>query len=71
MTTYGCSDHINIDHQCPHYALCLKPATITIPQDASNSKKKESRWYSGSLIKGMGEGEKKVPLPLQVSAGLD
>lgn len=32
---------MNIDSQCSHYALCLKPDTLTTAQDASNSKKKK------------------------------
>ena len=41
VTTHDCSYHTNINSQCSHYALCLKPATLTTAQDASNSKKKK------------------------------
>ena len=71
VTTHGCSDHMNIDCQCSHYALCLKPATLTTAQDDSNlrEKKKEVLFQFPNLK--AGEEEKKVLLLAQILAVLN
>ena len=62
---------MNIDDQCSHCALCLKPATLTTAQDASNSKKKRKEvLFHFPNLKG-GEEEKKVPLLPQILAVLN